>query len=511
MPERPPPKILPELGIALGVVAMVPRLLFAMQMDQSFHHYLGWMVTKGGPPYVASFDQNFPGGAFIYALAILIFGTSAFGFALFDLIVQAITCFLIARLCLRLDKTGIAAFFAPVLYGFTYIGLGVWDTGQRDCFVAPMLVYFVTLIIQADTEERISTAVWAKAGLVLGLMFLTRPMMVLVGAAGLYVLFSHREWKLTDARRELASLVFFALVPVVVLVAIYIQAGHITELYEATIEFNLEVYSKFRHGVTFRGSGEMTPFYVVGIVLAAILCRRSYRYPALLLIVCLVAPLSTFIQGQGDAHHMVPTYAVASVLAGLGFSAFFESRWLKSARLRGGLLAIVAIAIVFMGIPRVPVALVHAFFDGKPLEEIYGMQKRGEMDLRDEIAVGKYLRSRMVYDERLQIFSMRLWPYVLSGHTASSRFQTHEHLLMQPRDQPLTELQHKWREEFMRDLAAKPPRYVLLTTDDHLWLLPKAESSIDQLKRFPEFDSLLRADYSVDTTIGSFRILRRLG
>src|SRR5437868_325631 len=89
------------IGWLVGTIIIAPRLVFVMQMDQSFHHYLGWMVTKGGLPYVDSFDQNWPAGAYIYALAITLFGTSSFGYAIFDLIVHSYACWLIAKIAHR--------------------------------------------------------------------------------------------------------------------------------------------------------------------------------------------------------------------------------------------------------------------------------------------------------------------------------------------------------------------------------------------------------------------------
>ncbi|MDP4241796.1 MAG: glycosyltransferase family 39 protein [Bacteroidota bacterium] len=492
--------MLASAGTILGSIALIPRLLFAMQMDQSFHHYLGWTLLHGGLPYVASFDQNFPGGAFIYALAILLFGTSALGFATFDLLVQILTCWLIARLARRLDASGVAALFAPLLYAFTYIGLGVWDTGQRDCFVAPMLVFYAIQLLRTDRDEHVASA-WGWAGLMLGAMLLVRPLMVLAGIPALWYLFTQRR---ETTRR---SLLVFALSSVLLPLAIiffYLIVGHVGELFEATILFNLEVYGKFRHGVTFRGSGVMTYFYFAG--LALVFFQSHDRRPLMLLLaLCFVAPISTFIQGQGDAHHFVPTYSIACVLAALGFAGLIS--WSRQNRF-----AIVALLMVLLGFgaTRLPMRLLRDWHEGKSLEAIYADQQRGQMNLRDELATGRYLKAHTFEGDYIQIFAMRIWPYQLSGRSASSRFQSNEHLLMHPIEaEPLTPLQQSWRAEFLRDLTRHPPVYVLVTTDDHLWMLPHGESSMEQIKRFPEFESLIEKSYTLDTTIGSYKLFRR--
>jgi hypothetical protein len=484
-------------GVTLSALILAPRLLFALQMDQSFHQYLGWIITRkglvAGLPYVGSFDQNFPGGAFIYALAIVLFGTSAFGFAIFDLIVQIITCTLIARLARKLDPSGVAALIAPIIYALTYIGLGVWDTGQRDCFVAPLLVLFATIVL-SDRPR------WHYAGLLLGAMLLIRPLIVLAGVPALWILFSGvRSGKAKDfAIFAAASCAFPTLV-----ILLYLFSSHFTQLYEATIVFNLEVYSKYRAGVSYRGSGMMTYVYLAGL-LGVLFRRRERKQIAFLLMLCMIAPLSTYIQGQGDAHHLVPTYAVAAVLAGLGFSHVIS-------RVRWRLEFALFIIIIALGASRVPWHLLGAWWESHSLENVYALQTRGAMNLSDEIRAARYIQARTNSADHIQIYSMRIWPYVLSGREASSRFQSNEHLVMHPIDSlPLSSLQQRWRVEFMRDLALRPPRYVLITNDDHIWTMPHGEPSTIQRKRFPEFDAWVTANYAIDTTIGSYEIYRQV-
>ena len=484
-------------GVAISAILLAPRLLFALQMDQSFHQYLGWIITRkglvAGLPYVGSFDQNFPGGAFIYALAIVLFGTSAFGFAVFDLIVQITTCWLIARLARKFDPLGVASLFAPIIYALTYIGLGVWDTGQRDCFVAPLLVLFATIVLSDKPK-------WSYAGLLIGVMLLIRPMIVLAGIPALWILLSSQR---ENKRKDFAVFAASSCALPALVAFLYLFTSHLTQLYEATILFNLEVYSKYRAGVSLRGSGAMTYILLIGIL--SLLLRRGDRKPlAFLFLLCFVAPLSTYIQGQGDAHHLVPTYAIAAVLASVGLSNLVLL-------LRRHLEIVLCVAIIAVGASRLPWRLIVPWWQGASLESIYAMQTRGAMNLSDEMAAAQFIKQHSAPVDHIQIFSMRIWPYVLSGREASSRFQSDEHLVMQPFDSiPLSGIQVGWRKEFMHDMAAEPPRYVLITNDDHIWTLPHGEPSTLQRKRFPEFDAWVSANYAIDTTIGSYEIYKRV-
>jgi len=501
------------IGTLLGTLVMAPRLLFVMQMDHYFHHYLGWRLIHGGLPYVGSFDQNFPGGAAIYALAILLFGESSLGFSVFDLLAQGFTCYLIARLTLRFDKAGYAAILAPLIYGLTYIGLGVWDTGQRDGFIAPMLIGFLILV----TKDGISKRQWFGIGLLVGLMTLTRPMFILVGLLAFWKLFEGnnlQELVKSKAKPFISLILGAALLPLLVIL-LYVITGYFTELYDATILFNVDVYSKFRHGVNFRGSGEMTLVIGIGILSLVFFNRSQLKEKIFVLLATILSPISMWVQGQGDAHHMTPSYASAAVLAGIGLSALLQKISSKLDQEEQHRKFSFAVCMLFVGVillrgwPRIPHNYINQWVHGVSLQEIYEQQRAGDVDIRDEFAVAEFIKRNTLPTDYIQIFSMRIWPYELANRLPPGRFQTHEHLIMQPRGQELKPVQLKWRKEFMADLTGHPPKYILVTTTDQLWLYPNAEASIDQLKRFPEFNTFLMNGYALDTVIGAFNIYQR--
>jgi hypothetical protein len=482
-----------------GALLLLPRLLFPMQMDQYFHHYLGWRLLHGGLPYVASFDQNFPGGAILYAMGIAIFGQSSLGFAVYDLLVQGFTCYLIVHLARRYDPSGTASWIAPILYTLTYIGLGVWDVGQRDSFIAPMLVGLLLLL----TSGRITARMWVGAGLLVGAMSITRPLFAFAGLLILAV-WLWRHGSVKDLWRVVAGA---AALPVVVILT-YLSIGHLNDLYQATIAFNLEVYGKFRHGINLRGSGSMTILLVSGVALY-FLSKPKLRDSVLLVCALLIAPISTWIQGQGDPHHSTPSYAIAAALAGLGFAWMIQQIGRRSSVAASVAAVLITIVILWRGSDRIPFGLVAEHLRDVPLRTLYEAQSRGDVKLEEEFSAADYIRSHTVPSDPIYIFSMRIWPYELSDRLPPTRFQSPEHLIMQPADQPLTSEQRVWRSELISSLEMRPPKYILITTTDQMWLYPHAEASIDQVKRFPAFDSLLTLSYAIDTVIGAYRIYER--
>ena len=473
-----------------------------MQMDQYFHHYLGWRLAEGEMPYLGSYDQNFPGGAILHATCILLFGHTSLGFATFDMILQAIGMYFISKTARRLGGDQ-AAILAPVIYALTYIGLGVWNIGQRDAFIVPFLAYAVWLLVQ----EKLSMRQVIALGLTCGFVILLRPMFILFACfAAAYVGLRMKDWK-----RGLSTLVCGA-IPSLIVILSYLAIGEFQTLYESVVQFNLEVYGKFRHGVSMRGSGTMTLVFalgLIGVVYLAIRDRSRANQLLPVIIATLIAPISTFIQGQGDSHHMTPSYAMAAIWAAVGFATILERLGLYD-RVRGGwALAAITGLILLRGSDRLPWEMMNAYASGSSLEAIHASSRSTDVHLAEEFAVADHLKRHLEADDRLFIWSMRIWPYQLTGHPSATRIQTHEHVLMQPKGQPLTELQLKWRAEMMRDLQARPPKFILWTTTDHLWLLPNAEASKEQLKRFPEFEAFAFSKYELDTVIGGFEIMRR--
>jgi hypothetical protein len=490
------------IGCLIGILLISPRLLFPLQMDQYFHHYLGWRLAEGELPYIGSYDQNFPGGAILHALCILLFGGSSLGFACFDLILQAIGIYFIAKTARHLANDR-AALIAPVIYAMTYIGLGVWNTGQRDGFIVPFLAYAVWLLVQ----DRLSITRSIALGLACGYVILLRPMFIFFAIfAAAYTWFKHR-----DLRASLTTLVCGAL-PALAIIVFYAVIGEFTTLYDSIVRFNVEVYGKFRHGVTMRGSGTTTLIFVWGLVGLAWQYRAKWeRWKQLLpvFVATIIAPLSTWIQGQGDAHHMTPSYAMVAIWVGIGVSFLIEVFHPKDdkRRLIGAFIAV--LLIIIQSKDRLPWSSIDAYAEGRSLRSIYAGSRSGDVHLAEELAVADYLKPRLSSGDPIYIWSMRIWPYQLTGHKSPTRFQSHEHLLMQPKGEPLTALQLAWREEFMRDMIANPPKYLMWTTTDHLWLLPGGESSKEQVKRFPEFEQFVKQSYEADTVIGAFEILRQ--
>jgi hypothetical protein len=69
------------------------------------------------------------------------------------------------------------------------------------------------------------------------------------------------------------------------------------------------------------------------------------------------------------------------------------------------------------------------------------------------------------------------------------------------------ELQKSWREQFMRDLRAHSPAYIVICLNDTNNLMPK--TSTEYMKEFPEFDRFVSDNFILETRIAQYEIWRR--
>ena len=70
------------LGICAAILA--PTLAYRIGVDQGVFFYMGDVLLKGGWPYVATWENDYPGLIFIQALQMLVMGKSVAAFRLFD-------------------------------------------------------------------------------------------------------------------------------------------------------------------------------------------------------------------------------------------------------------------------------------------------------------------------------------------------------------------------------------------------------------------------------------------
>jgi len=124
------------LSISISALVLLPTLWYAFGPDHGMGAYAAWIWRRFGQlPYVNYFEGDFPGIFLIYYFIQTVLGESVTGFRAFDLIWQTATIAFLYLITERAFRKPMAGLIASLLYAIFYLGLGFWNTGERDGFL----------------------------------------------------------------------------------------------------------------------------------------------------------------------------------------------------------------------------------------------------------------------------------------------------------------------------------------------------------------------------------------
>jgi hypothetical protein len=126
----------------------------------------------------------------------------------------------------------------------------------------------------------------------------------------------------------------------------------------------------------------------------------------------------------------------------------------------------------------------------------------GDFSLTADREVASYVQDRTDTDEGVFIWGFEPLVYFLADRRPASRF-IYTVPLVTDWSPP------EWREELIRDLADKPPRYILILHNDRLpWMTGRRDDSAAQLLSFPALRGVLDERYEKESTIEDFTVWR---
>jgi hypothetical protein len=79
-------------------------------------------------------------------------------------------------------------------------------------------------------------------------------------------------------------------------------------------------------------------------------------------------------------------------------------------------------------------------------------------------------------------------------------------LVMRTPGHDITPMQQRWRKEFMQAMSLRQPKYIVVVTKDNWWWAPEQKTSEELLDGFPEWKAFIEDNYTLEDTIGRFRI-----
>jgi hypothetical protein len=500
------------LSLAGSAMVYACTLSYPFNNDNALYAYMSALLLEGRMPYLGSWDQNFPGILLVHAPQILLLGRSQIAFHVWDIFLQLVGSYFLFRLGLRWGgKT--AAFLAPVIAAFYYVQQGLWMAGERDTYISILVLLALFEVTDRYRLERRDILV----GVVLGLAILFRP--TFAALVPVFLLYQYLDRKQGGSLLRTSA---GGAIPLASLLLVYLAAGGLKDLYEATIRFNTSVYigqgSVFSFWEPIRFYWLVLPFAALGVWQL----YRKDRAVSLLIVLTLASAIASIILlYRHSVYHYHPAMTIFLLMGSIGIGVVID-RLTHRASSRRNMLACRAIAVMivlcFFGVQTLrgnTIKTVLAdLLTGKigSLEEAYSYYE-GSPDFGVGIqrSVGEYLDSHTSDAEPVQMFGPYSFPQYYSRISTASRFQTLHALTMRREGDPLTSMQKTWREEYLRDLQATRPKYFVVCDAPEAFRQYYAGRLGHEILKedMTEVGEWLKEHYRADTMIGAFTIYSR--
>ena len=520
---------------AVVLVVLLPTLVAPLSHDNELYQSMGWLLARFGRlPYVAAWDQNFPGIIYVHAGIIALFGGSAYAFRAIDLLAHLAVALIIARLSRRYQAPNVAL-YAPVLYALDYVVGGYWLAGQRDGFASLCLALAAMLYLEwggdGMTElarsERLVRLRDVVVGCLMGLALIMRPTHALMIVALVAVVLHPKltgERMICSLRIILAAAGLFC----VLLWPILSAPGGPTELYLATVRFNADVYASLK----FRGAWSLLWTRPRELVYDAVLLlwmwlhvvdwglptpRRLWQRvrsasPEVLLFAgfYVMSRLSVILMGKYFIHHYEVNMALTAMLAASVVQRLLRKRRWTVWRFVPAL-GLIAVLVRVYAVSMVP-AFVSSALTGRGLSvaALHRDHPQGADDWENKCTALTTRVARLVRPgEAIEVWGWAPGLYWRTGTHPSSRFMMMIPLIMTGPTNRLADYQRAWQREYLDSLRSGRPA-VFVVAKDTMGLHTFYDERPERLLRtVPGLAAWLEQEYVLDTVMADWEVYRR--
>jgi hypothetical protein len=497
-------KLLLSFTLALCAIIFACTLTYPFNNDNALYAYMADLLIKGRLPYIGSWDQNFPGIIAVHAVQILVSGHSQLAFHIFDILLQLVGSYFLFKIGTRLydERAGALAAILAALY---YVQQGFWMAGERDTYVSVLLIAAFYFALKKERAFLV--------GVLAGLTVLFRP------TYGLYpVIFF--GWHLFDSgRKKNTSLdLIGSLLPLLIVVIIYAAANGLKDLWEATILFNLKVYSG--EGASF-SFWEPIRFYAISLFAAAagIWWMWKKERPSLFLWFALFAAsvISLIALYRHSVYHYHPAMTLFILASAVGWIKIADVAAAKWSPLRMILPAIILLFFTAQTFRGNTISHVLADIAGRRIQSLDESYDRYEpsttFGATVQLNVGEYLKAHTSSNEIVQMFGPYSYPQYYAGSLTASRFQTLHAITMRRGGDSLQPFQQNWRVEYLRDMRQNRPLYFIVCDAPEAFRQYYGGKLGHEILRedFRELGTWLDSSYYPETKIGAFTLYRRRG
>ena len=507
-----------SLGISLGIFLIITfeplgssnAVIHSMALD---------LVRYGKIPYIGSWDNNFPGIVFLHSIGILILGGSDVSFRIFDILIELLFVAFFYKFLSRWLRPHGAA-LAAVLYAAYYVSTSN-IYGTQDPFGMMLVLVGTAMILPRKNETGTSLARIAVGGFIAGLSFLMRPTFLLfIGILGLYILLQTDFPSILSRISRVLLFAGFAMIPTAVLLLFYnMIPGGVDTLYNSTIRFNLDLYTKLGGNslwIEIFRSGLMIPLAVAAYVFKATRQTEIFRTPpskkeiGLLVAFVLAGLFIVLYMGKFWRSHFAPFYMALVPFSAVGI----ECVWLRgrdALHRHYVMLGCVLLSTFIAYNPLGPVAFALGL-----LEHTNPFRAADEARRPEPLSGAKPEHALLAYLEKPGNQSGAIEycgfdPYLrLDLHRPFVGKYTTFHALAFRTDATnvgppnYTDYQRKWQADYVRQIEQVKPRFIILGRGMGFWYIHDIYS--DCLRYLPGFDSFFQSNYRYDTAFGGFQV-----
>lgn len=522
------------MAIAVTVLCAGLVLTFDHGRDQSIYSLVAREILDGRMPYRDAFDFKPPGIFMVYAAARAVFGPAQVSIRIVEVLSMLATAWGLVRLSELWFGRRTVGIFAAALASQVHAQLDFWHTAQPETFGGTLTIWALVLVTRAlDTPSRRRVlALWAGAGVLLGVAGLMKPPLAGVGVV-LVVLVAGREiiakrsLRSVDPDRTwvpLAGMAAGGIFPIVLTVAWFSSKGALGDLRQVLFVFTPE-YTKISWQkqsvlpMTYYGTVEWLTSYSSAL-LTGMLCLLAFRptkseLPGVIATFSAIAVhiAGVVMQAKFFPYHWGATFPLTALVAALGL----EKALLYSTR--KGPVGVAAFGVIFSILASAKCSAPN-FGEGS-----FGYRTKKRLDLLmnppkdvtawDDLAciadvdavqnrqVATWLAENTTKDQPVFIWGFECAIYDMADRPLSSRYIYNVPQRAIWSAKPM-------QESLMKDLEAAPPAAIVVEYAD---IFPHVTGSADDsavsLGKFPALRRMMDEDYVFMKRIGDFDVYLR--
>ncbi|HEX7778851.1 MAG TPA: hypothetical protein VF424_06425 [Vicinamibacterales bacterium] len=480
------------------IVSASESLRWRYLHDSPLMIYAGFLVAGGSAPYRDFFDPNMPGTYLAMAAMGRVFGWDDLGFRVFDLL--CLTTIAVCTFVWTRRFGNLAAVAASVAFPLWYLIDGPGTSMQREYMA---LVPFSGMLAVGIGGTRLKPWLQMSAvGFLAGMAALIKPQFLLLSLPLLVFLLRPGSTQV-GVRRRIAAFAVGGAIPVGSVFLYLLRVGSLGPFLEMVVNYwplftalngqhmPISGLPRLIYIVKSTGNGLLTFYVPMAVIGLMTLDRDQLQRPYAWLLGGLVAAAGLYpaLAGQFFWYHYIP----------------FQYVGLCAASLAARIVPITTVSIGGIAPALCVILLLSALSSLSARQMTSWSENGGDRPIKNGVPdeVAQFLRSNMNPGDTVQPLDWTggaVHGMLMARAPLATRFMYDFHFYHHVSRPYIQEL----RTDFMSELAARKPRFIIQVTKDKPWPIGP-----DTTREFPELTTFLERHYAPAREAAAYRILQR--